>query len=43
MGFIWTFDSRISHKINVMPGVGLMVGVVGLGSEGPEFKSCLAV
>ena len=26
-----------------MPGVGLMVRVVGLGSEGPEFKSCLAV
>ena len=27
----------------VMPGAGLMVRVVGLGSEGPEFKSCLAV
>ena len=26
-----------------MPGVGLMDRVVGLGSEGPEFKSCLAV
>ena len=26
-----------------MPGVGLMVGVVGLGSEDPQFKSCLAV
>ena len=26
-----------------MPGVGLMVGVVGFGSEGPEFKSHLAV
>ena len=26
-----------------MPGVGLMVRVVGLGSEGPEFKSHLAV
>ena len=26
-----------------MPGVGLMVRVVGLGSEGPVFKSCLAV
>ena len=26
-----------------MPGVGLMVMVVGLGSEGPEFKSHLAV
>ena len=26
-----------------MPGVGLMVRVVGLGSQGPEFKSCLAV
>jgi len=26
-----------------MPGVGLMVGVVGLGSEDPEFNSCSAV
>ena len=26
-----------------MPGVGLMVRVVGLGSEGPEFKSRSAV
>ena len=26
-----------------MPGVGLMVGVAGLESEGPEFKSHLAV
>ena len=26
-----------------MPGVGLMAGVVGLGSEGPEFKSHSAV
>ena len=26
-----------------MPGVGLMVRVVGLGSEDPEFKSSLAV
>ena len=26
-----------------MPGVGLMVRVVGFGSEGPEFKSCSAV
>ena len=26
-----------------MPGVGLMVRVVGLGSKGPEFKSCSAV
>ena len=26
-----------------MPGVGLMVRVVGLGSEYPEFKSHLAV
>ena len=26
-----------------MPGVGLMVRVVGLGSEDPEFKSPLAV
>jgi len=27
----------------MMPGVGLMVRVVGFGSEGPEFKSCSAV
>ena len=26
-----------------MPGVGLMVRVVDLRSEGPEFKSCSAV
>ena len=26
-----------------MPGVGLMVRVVGFGSLGPEFKSCSAV
>ena len=26
-----------------MPGVGLMVRVVGLGSEDPEFKSHLSV
>ena len=26
-----------------MPGVGLMVRVVGLGSSDPQFKSCLAV
>ena len=26
-----------------MPGVGLMVRVVGLGSEGPEFKSPSAI
>ena len=26
-----------------MPGVGLMVRVVGLGSNDPEFKSCSAV
>ena len=26
-----------------MPGVGLMVGVVGLGSKDPEFKSHFAV
>ena len=26
-----------------MPGVGLMVRVVGLGSKDPEFKSCSAV
>ena len=26
-----------------MPGVGFMVGVVGFGSEGPEFKSHSAV
>jgi len=26
-----------------VPGVGLMLRVAGLGSEGPEFKSCFAV
>ena len=26
-----------------MPGVGLMVRMVGLGSEDPEFKSCFSV
>ena len=26
----------------IMPGVGLMVRVAGLGFESPEFKSCLA-
>ena len=26
-----------------MPGVGLMDRVAGLGSEGLEFKSCLAI
>ena len=26
-----------------MPGVGLMVRVVGFGSEAPEFESCSAV
>ena len=26
-----------------MSGVGLMIRVVGLGSEDPEFKSCFAV
>ena len=26
-----------------MPGVGLMVRVVGLGSQDPEFKSCFSV
>ena len=26
-----------------MPGVGLMVRVLGLGSQNPEFKSYLAV
>ena len=27
----------------IMPGVVLMVMVVGLGSQGPEFKSCSPV
>ena len=26
-----------------IPGVGIMVRMAGLGSEGPEFKSCLDV
>ena len=31
------------YPSNHMPGVGLMVRVVGFGSEGPEFKSRSAV
>ena len=27
----------------IMPGVHFMVRMVGLGSSGPEFKSCFAV
>ena len=34
----------LCHTFHVrMPGVGLMARVVGLGSVGHEFKSCLAV
>ena len=29
--------------VKCIPGVGFMVKVVGLGSEGPEFKSHSAV
>ena len=32
-----------SHPLICMPGVGLMVSVVGFGSLGPEFKSRSAV
>jgi len=31
------------HSYSNMPGVGLMVRVVGFGSSGPELKSCSAV
>ena len=33
----------VQHVVYVMPGIGLMVRVVGLGSYDPEFKSPLAV
>jgi len=36
----WCFCERTS---NIIPGVGLMVRVVGLGSQDPEFKSHSAV
>jgi len=37
-------SGRIIPSVSLgMPDVGLMVRVVGLGSYGPEFKSCLAV
>ena len=32
----------MDHFVNI-PDVGLMVWVVGFGSEDPEFKSCWAV
>ena len=35
--------TSLSIDIHVIPGVGLMVRVAGLGSEGPEFKSRSAV
>ena len=31
------------QQVCQMPGVGLMDRVVGLGYEGPKFKSCFAV
>ena len=34
---------QISLLVGNMPGVGLMVRVVGLGSEDPEFKSRWAI
>ena len=37
------FLSRVGRDLDgdvyILPGVGLMVRVVGLGSEDPEFKS----
>jgi len=33
----------ITWPVIIMPGVCLMVRVVGFGSLGPEFKSCSAV
>ena len=35
--------SCLALSLNGLPGVGLMVRVVGFGSEGPEFKSRSAV
>ena len=44
---VWNLFSPAWSKINgwllFVPGVGLMVRVVGLGSSGPEFKSHLVV
>ena len=34
---------RNSVHIKIVPGVGLMVKVVSLGSEDSKFKSCFAV
>ena len=34
---------NLFYYLKSIPGVGLMAGVVGLLSEGPEFKSCLSV
>ena len=36
----WLFMAMISNR---MPGVGLMIRVVGFGSWGPEFESRSAV
>ena len=47
MGAVSPLDGEVNanHDLMVlsMPGVGLMVRVVGLGSEDPEFKSRSAV
>ena len=37
------FWERIVHAALYMPGVGLMVSVVGLHCKDPSFKSCSAV
>ena len=46
-GFTFLFNESgngfTSYIYIHMPGVGLMVWVVGLGSQGPEFKSRSAV
>ena len=44
LGLILGPDKNWAYVIPVfMPGVGLMAGVVGLGSKSAEFKSRLAV
>ena len=45
---IYTYKRYINtwlYKLYIinMPGVGFMVRVMGLGSSGPEFKSCLGI
>ena len=39
----WTSGASSAKSLPIMPGVGLMVRMVGLGSEDPELKSHSAV